>query len=92
MWIGSGGLGVACSQWSCLRRKMNQQIRAAGFSYLRYVNTASVMVRRCIKKESKLRKDSDLRDANNVIVFKWADGKQLEGIQGSVEKATAAKI
>ena len=71
---------------------MNQQIRAAGFTYLRYVNTASVMVRRCIKKDSKLRKEADLRDANNVIVFKWTAGKQLEGVQGTVEKATSAKI
>lgn len=71
---------------------MNQQIRAAGFTYLRYVNTCSTMVRRCIKKESKLRKDADLRDASNVIVYKWVQGKQTDGVQSSVEKCTAAKI
>ena len=38
---------------------MNASFRQAGFSYLRYVNTCSAMVRKCIKPSSSLRKDGE---------------------------------
>jgi hypothetical protein len=50
------------------------------------------MVRRCIKKDSSLAKEAKLRDAANVIIYKWAEGITLDPIEASVEKATAKNI